>query len=221
MSFLSKLFGKRTTGTAPQNEEGPRTYKEKDNLGTRQDTLSVATSYWMARMSSAKKDPFVMYTFDNGNDARAALLELPCIHAAEDTGKLICTEVLIFGYYDTTEGKYEALVCGDELTHELWVQAQESFAKHGGRKKNDLEPPKQAASRPKATSGDAGKVVFVREDREPRHGQTMTYRIHKGPDAASAKAFLENNPVSKQFYYIVVETPEGSYCRDIQGVYKE
>jgi len=49
----------------------------------------------------------------------------------------------------------------------------------------------------------------------------MIYRVHKAPDAASAKAFLEQNPVTKQFYYIVVETPEGNYCRDIQGMYKE
>ena len=47
------------------------------------------------------------------------------------------------------------------------------------------------------------------------------YRIHEAPDAVSAKAFLKQNPVTKQHYYIVVKTPEGNYCRDIQGIYKE
>ena len=49
----------------------------------------------------------------------------------------------------------------------------------------------------------------------------MTYRIYKGPDRVSAEAFLKENPVTRKFYYIIVETPEGNYCRDIQGVYKE
>ena len=212
MGFLGKLFGEK--------EKQPKTFTEKDNKGTRHDTLDIASSYWMARISSPKKDPFVMYTFDNDEDARKALLELPCIHIAEDSQKLICTEVLIFGYYTTEQGKYESVVCGDDLTHELWQKAKESFAKNGGQRKNDLEPEKRAAQA-KAKEAKPSKVKFVREDRTERHGTTMIYRVHKAPDAASAKAFLEQNPVTKQFYYIVVETPEGNYCRDIQGMYKE
>ena len=70
------------------------------NRGDRHDDLSQAMAYWFNRMAaiSPKKAPYVMYTFDSEKDARAALLELPCIHAGED-GKLICTEYLIFGYY--------------------------------------------------------------------------------------------------------------------------
>lgn len=233
MSFLSKLFGKRAAGSGGQGtamqvenesgsaQQGAKKYKEKDNLGTRHDNVEFATGYWMSRMSQVRKDPYVMYVFDNGDDAREALLELPCIHAAADTGNLISTEILIFGYYQRDDGKYEAIICGDELTYELWEQAKESFARHGGERKNDLEPEKRAAAPPKTVTGDASKVVYVREDRQQQMGQTMIYRIHKGPDAASAKAFLEKNPVSRQFYYIVVETPEGNYCRDIQGIYKE
>jgi len=212
MGFLNKLFGEK--------EKQPKTFTEKDNKGTRHDTLDIASSYWMARVSSPKKDPFVMYTFDNDEDARKALLELPCIHIAEDSQKLICTEVLIFGYYTTEQGKYEAVVCGDDLTHELWQKAKESFAKHGGQRKNDLEPEKRAVQA-KAKEAKPSKVKFVREDRVQQYGTTMIYRVHKAPDAASAKAFLEQNPVTKQFYYIVVETPDGNYCRDIQGMYKE
>lgn len=218
MGFLDKLFGKET---GAQKGQGPKSFTEKDNRGTRHDTLGIASSYWMARISSPKKDPFVMYTFDNDEDARKALLELPSIHVAEDSQKLICTEVLIFGYYPTEQGKYEAVVCGDDLTHELWQKAKESFTKHGGQRKNDLEPEKRATPAAKVKEAKPAKVKFVREDHVQRYGTTMIYRVHKAPDAASAKAFLEQNPVTKQFYYIVVETPEGNYCRDIQGIYKE
>lgn len=192
------------------------------NRGMRQDTMSQATAYWMARMSSFKKDPFVMHTFENASDARAGLLELPCIHEDEDGG-LICTETLTFGHYQRDDGITEAIVCGDDLTHELWEQAIASFEKHGGKKKNDLEPEERAASAPQATTGDADKVAFVREDRKPAPLGTGTsvYRIYNGPDAASAKAFLDQNPVTEALYFIIVETPEGNYCRDIEGFYKE
>lgn len=218
MGFLDRLFGREAEA---KKEPSGRSFTEKDNRGTRHDALEMATAYWVARMSSPKKDPFVMYTFDNEKDAREALLELPCIHVAEDSRKLICSDVLIFGYYPTEQGKYEALVCGDDLTYELWQQAKESFGKHGGRRKNDLEPEKHTAPIAKTEAAKPGKVVFVREDRQQKAGATMIYRVHKAPDAASAMAFLEKNPVTRQFYYIVVETPEGNYCRDIQGMYKE
>ena len=167
------------------------------------------------------KTPLLVQSFESEKDAREALLELPCIHVAEDSKKLVCSEVLIFGCYPTEQGKYEALVCGDDLTYALWQQAKESFARHGGHRKNDLEPEKRAVPIVKAEPDQPGRVAFVREDRRQRAGVTMTYRVHKAPDAASAKAFLEQNPVARQFCYIVVETPEGNYCRDIQGIYKE
>ena len=61
----------------------------------------------------------------------------------------------------------------------------------------------------------------MREDRQEKMGKTFVYRIYQAPDAASAKAYLEQNPVHQQLYYVIVETPEGNYCRDIDGMYKE
>lgn len=49
----------------------------------------------------------------------------------------------------------------------------------------------------------------------------MTFKIFKASDAASAKAFLQGETVDRKFLYLVVETPEGNYGRDINGVYKE
>lgn len=197
---------------------------EKDNRGTRHDTEDIASSYWMTRISQTKKDPFVLYSFDTEKQAKDALLELPCIHEAEDTGKLICTEVLIFGCYKTQKGTCESVICGGDLTHDLWDKARKSFIKHGGkpRGQGDLEPEKGAKKpAPKVKSKKSGQVVFVREDKQNRMGVNFTYKIHKGPNAAAAKEFLANQPVNKQFLYYVVETPEGNYCKDIQGMYKE
>ena len=129
---------------------------------------------------------------------------------------------MIFGYYPTGSGKYEAIICGDELTHELWEQAKASFSKYGGHRKNDLEPERDTTSTSKAKKTKKSKVVFVRENRTPNpFGGINTYRIYKGPDRVSAQAFLKESPVTRNLYYIIVETPEGNYCRDIQGIYKE
>ena len=117
-------------------------------------------------MTSPVKDPYVMYIFDTGNDAREALLDLPCIHEGPD-GKLICTEPLIFGYYRQSDGQYEAVICGEKLTHELWERAKSSFESHGGRRKNDLEPEMDGSPAPPAGPASPEDVVFVKEERKP------------------------------------------------------
>jgi len=162
-----------------------------------------------------------MHKFAREEDARAALLALPCIHVASDSGKLICTQVLIFGYYKQTDGQYEAVICGDELPLELWEQAKTSFAKHGGRLKNELAPANRSRPASGSVPADVSEVLFDREERHQQMGITMIYRIHKAPDAASAQAFLQRHPVTTNHLYIVVETPEGTYGRDVDGIYKE
>jgi len=217
MGLLSKIRHKTASGDQVRIAT---TLRERDDRGTRHDSIEKASAYWMTRISMPKKDPFVMHTFDQKEDARSALLELKCIEVAEDTNNLICTEILIYGYWRTDEGTYEAVICGDELSYELWEQARESFARHGGRLKNELEPEDRAA-KPAVGGGSASMVKFVREDRQEKMGATFIYRIHKAPDGASAQGFLAENPVTQRLLYLIVETPQGNYCRDIDGIYKE
>lgn len=71
-------------------------------------------------------------------------------------------------------------------------------------------------------TGNMQKVIFIREDLSVLPtGNTATYRIHRASNAATAKQFLKNHPVNKPLLYIIVETPEGIYGRDIQGIYRE
>jgi hypothetical protein len=197
-------------------------YHESDNHGTRHDTLDLASSYWFARLHSHKKDPFVIYTFDDEQHARAALLELPYIHVANDTNSLICTETLIFGCYAVDDGKYEAVICGEDLALNQWENVHSSFVRHGGRLKNEERPHWRPTASDTNLSADEAPVIFVNELKSRNQaGHVCTYAIHKGPSAAAAKHFLAQRIVSKQLYYIVVETPEGNYGRDIDGIYKE
>lgn len=210
-----------TFGNFFKKGQPAKLFNEKDNLGTRQDTLSLANSYWKSRHLYQKIEPYVLYVFEHEKDARKALESLDCIHTANDTGNLICTETLIFGDYKTDDGKYEAIICGEDLTHKMWESAIKNFTRHNGKRKNDIEPGNKAKSDSKTDNLNLGKIIYIREDIKLVQGQTMIYRIYKGHNAASAKAFLEKNPVAKEFYYLVVETPDGNYCRDNLGMYKE
>lgn len=47
------------------------------------------------------------------------------------------------------------------------------------------------------------------------------YEIYKSTDVEGAKVFLKTKEVDKREYYIVVETPNGNWGKDIMGLYLE
>jgi hypothetical protein len=168
-----------------------------------------------------KFDPFVLYVFGDEAGARNALLELDCVHEAKDSGKLICTEPLIFGYYRTEDGQYEAIIAGENLSHELWQKAKEGFEKHGGRRKNDQEPEKQAAPVTKKSPDLASKVRLVRKYTDRNRPGNPTYEDYECNDVELAKEFLMTKSVDREQYYVTVKTPMGIWGMDIKGLYKE
>jgi hypothetical protein len=210
-----------TSVISKDNGNNSKNWQEKDNRGTRQYTSQEAVAFWLARNISQKFEPFLLYVFESEEDARNALLHTGIIYNSEDNGKLICTETLTFGYYRRDDGKYEAILCGDDLTHDLWKKSKECFIKHGGILNNQQEPVNKIDPVGPTTVADIQKVKFLREERSSANGQIGIYHVHAAPDAQSAKAFLEQNPVNQKFFFLVVETPEGNYCRDIAGTYKE
>jgi uncharacterized membrane protein YhaH (DUF805 family) len=202
---------------ATGNAHTGKTYYERDNRGMRVETLQQSIAYWTGeRMQSVRKDPFVCYAFADVNDARHAMLALPFIHIAVDTGKMICDEVFRFGYYATNNGGYEAFITGADLTVEHWETTGEIFRKYNGTKKSDLKPEK-SASAVSQDAGDVTKVKFVREDRD----DTAVWRVHSAPGKADALAFLSKQTVKLPLFYIVVETPDGNFGKDKDGVYQE
>lgn len=81
-----------------------KTWTEADNMGSRQETISQAMSYWMMeRPRLSVKPPFTMFVMPSGEVAVEAMLELPFIHRAADSGKLICERMMTFGCYEVTE----------------------------------------------------------------------------------------------------------------------
>ncbi|HVL86575.1 MAG TPA: hypothetical protein VM681_01005 [Candidatus Thermoplasmatota archaeon] len=219
MGLWSRLVGKSESA----EQRTPGEFLERDNVGTRQDTDEKSSAYWINRNASQKFEPYILHAFPTEGAAREALLEVPCIHEAKDTGALVCTETLTFGVYRfSQDGTFHAILAGEDLTVETFEAAKAAFAKHGGRpfRTGEQAPTKRVSPRPRAAKS-RGSVRFVREERQDRGGIEMIYRIHEAPDAATAQAFLQQNPVTQPLVYLVVETPEGNYCRDVQGMYKE
>jgi len=72
------------------------------------------------------------------------------------------------------------------------------------------------------TLWEKGNVVFVlREKRPGPLGVQFDYEVYRGPSKRAALAFLRHKSVFQRNFYIIVETPEGNYGRDIDGVFDE
>lgn len=217
------MFAQMPEEKKEEKKPTEKTYTEKDNLGTRQDSQSQATAYWLGeRMQKQVKPPFTLFTVPSYAAGEQALLELPFFHKASDSGKLVCDRLMVFGLYEVTEngvstGEYEVLVCGNDLTLDEFNQAERALTKAGGKRKNSQAP--DASVKAPSGEGDAAKVTY--DKTEAGNDGVSTYEVYTGPDKASALAFLRTRTVTKNYYYVVVDTPEGSFGRDINGIYEE
>jgi len=225
MGFFDRIFGisdKDKLGSKTGQTASVLSFQEKDNLGLRINSYSQSTAYWTTRLVKQIDDPFIAYTFQTEDNARKALLTLPCMHIAKDSGNIICTEVLDFGVHEDPEaGPYVAFISGKGFDYDLYEQANARFSHFGGKEINKKEPVKTTKKVSGPGSTGLSQVTFVREDKEDGFGGIATYRIYKASSAESAKAFLKEQKVTKQLYYISVHTPEGNFGRDIEGIYQE
>jgi hypothetical protein len=92
----------------------------------------------------------------------------------------------------------------------------------GGKphQKQAQESTKREIAQP--TMPDMNSVKFIKkEQRVSALGNLGTDEIYKAADAVSAQAFLQTKTVSQMYHIIIVETPEGNYCKDANGTYKE
>lgn len=221
MNFWKKLFGGEPLENKPSSEpetSGTREYTEQDNIGTRFDTENKCEGYFIAQ-SQHGPEPIVYYWFDDKETAVRAFSEVSCMAIATDSGKLICTETLNFGLFKPSSDVWGAFLAGKSLSYNLWKEARECFEKHGGKLRREEEPPKETVQTSKK-AGDPKLVSFSHERRDPSSGVEAIYRHHNAPDKASALAWLKENPVDKRFFFLVVDTPEGTIARDIQGIFE-
>lgn len=222
-----------TTIQAAQRSIKPSTtspWLAQDNLGTRYQDAAHARTVWLASHLTTYT-PVVIYHFPTLDAAHQAITQLSFIHEAADTGDLIATEVVEFGCFVNEDGQGEVMICGKGFTLNRWQEAMDKLAAAGGILHREQKPEAQPSAtitpaapeeRPAVLAAPAAptktdSVTFVSEDHKGMH----TYRVHRAPSKAAAIAFLQANPVTQNYLYLIVETPEGDFGRDINGIYEE
>ena len=215
----------RTSNTANNISSARKIYYERDNVGIRQETIAQAIAYWKKeRPGLSDQPPFTLFTFPSAAEAEKAMLELPFIHKAADSGKLICDRMMTFGCYATKtrgvqkgQAQYEVMVTGSNLTQDELLFAETVFSSYQGICKVRNVPSANSDS-PDA----GGNVALIRYSGTIKGNDGIsTYEIYSGPDKASAFAFLRNKTVVRRYYYIIVDTPAGSFGKDCVGFYRE
>jgi hypothetical protein len=199
---------------------------QKDNLGTK---IPDGLFLWAEtqRTRKGKPIPLIVCEYDNEKDAYNALLKLPFIHIAQDSGELISSEILSYGYYKVNETIYHAAICGWSIRSDLWREAKNILEKSGGNLIDIIEPEIEADLQD--TNEADNRVVFVREyqnlfefmQNNQLHKIMVTYRIFRANNAQAAMQFLSIQSIEKKHYQLIVETPSGNYCRDVSGFYRE
>ncbi|MDF1591040.1 MAG: hypothetical protein P1P89_05940 [Desulfobacterales bacterium] len=194
-------------------------FYEKDNQAVRIHRLSQAKDFWSDYETWRPTTPFLRYVFNTQLQAMEALLSVTCVHEAEDTGHLICTEPITMGCYRVIDGRYEVFLSGEKLTYTTWSEATEKFSLHRGQYRNQLKP--ETYERFKSQS-QADQVVFKKEYYEVTLTDTLFYQIFEASSFVAAKNFLmrPENLITARNRYIHVITPKGTLCRDINGIHE-
>lgn len=200
--------------TSKKETKQKNEFSASDNVGTLFSDKSQADAYWVARTAGQKFEPFLLYEFGIMNDAINGIKGNDFIHTCAD-GSLICTEAFVFGIYENEKGKFEAFIAGWDITLAQWKQAKNSLDNNGGELVKEQKPGKEVKK--ETEKADISSVVHQSTDQSGPN----TYEVYSGPDAETAKEFLKTKNVMQPLYYVVVETPEGNYGRDKDGIYKE
>jgi hypothetical protein len=215
-----------------------KVYSSTDNLGTGYTDCRKADAAWQVQGMTLSKGstttmyfntgeiqnyvskghPFLCFTFNDEAHAKNGISSISFIKKASDTNEFISLEILEYGCYETEKtGKWEVIIWGENLTIEMFNEAKSNLEKAGGVMKGERVPIKHSSSGPKPAQKPKGKASYVRTDRK---GQN-TYEIYKAPSKLVALDFLKGKTVTKALYFLIVETPEGNWGKDIDGIYQE
>lgn len=78
-------------------------------------------------------------------------------------------------------------------------------------------------------TSETDKVIFAREYQDYKTVQidsqtsttvTFTYKVYRAESRNIAISFLENSLVETSYSHLIVQTPEGNYYRDINGIHE-
>lgn len=169
---------------------------------------------------------YVAYWYAEEGDARSALAHLSFIEDRGFSKPMVCTPDIDFGVYREVENekeRYISFVGGPALTHMLWREAKVRLGRHEEAREYKIsDPPERRAvvPDPATVGGKAQGVELVHEG--DGDGDDFAYYYHlRAPSKESAQAYLKKVAVGEPGLFVVVETPEGHWGRDMRGTYRE
>jgi hypothetical protein len=176
--------------------------------------------------SMAEEDPdnfkYVAYRFPTIEEARKALVQLSYITEATG-GELKCLKDILFGFYPHQE-KFVSFVGGPALHYALWREASAIFPELPGAEYFRVSPaPDVHLEIPdiEALLRDENLQVSHVENREGEGDDYSQYYVYRAPNKLNAIEFLKRVNVQEPGVHVLVETPEGTWGKDENGIYQE
>ena len=134
-SSFGKVFAKLRKKTGSKGD-----YSDRDNCGRYAKTFAQANQFFDEEcVNPIDPPPFTVFWFRTKRAAEKALLKLPFIHRAADSGKLISELSISYGIYKVPhETGCVAFVLGTALELEGFELAEKSFSRNGVFKNHSL-----------------------------------------------------------------------------------
>lgn len=107
-------------------------YSDRDNCGRYAKTFAQANQFFDEEcVNPIDPPPFTVFWFRTKKAAEKALLKLPFIHRAADSGELISELSISYGIYRVPHDTgFAAFVLGSELSLEDFEATEKAFSQH-------------------------------------------------------------------------------------------
>jgi hypothetical protein len=182
----------------------------------------VQRDFWAMADADPERFKYVAYMFPTQQEAQDALLQLSFITEGSG-GQLKCSREVQFGSY-THHGKFVAFVGGNDLHYALWREASAVLPELPNAEYFRVsEAPGVMLEIPdieQLLRDENLKVEHV-ENREGEGKDYSQYYVYRAPDKQNALEFLKRARVTEAGVHVIVQTPEGTWGKDENGIYQE
>ncbi|MBR4675033.1 MAG: hypothetical protein IKP00_11260 [Victivallales bacterium] len=183
----------------------------------------VQKDFWDRAAADPENFKYVAYMFPSIKEATSALQKLTYITATPN-GDLRCTrDNLLFGVYPHQDGAV-AFIGGSDFHYAPWREATAVLPELEGARyfKVSTEPAVslEVPDIDKMATEQNIKIesLGVEDYTDPEGGFTRCYK-YKAESKEMAMLFLENFQVNEEGIVVQVETPEGIFGKDENGIY--
>ncbi|NLF19422.1 MAG: hypothetical protein GX595_19510 [Lentisphaerae bacterium] len=196
--------------------------RAKDPKRFFQGTGRLQRDFWAQAEADPTHFKYVAYRYPTMEEARSALLQLSYINEAPGA-QLRCHRDILYGFYPHQD-KFVSFVGGANLHYALWREASAVLPELPGaeyfRVSTAPDVMLEIPDIEQLLRDEDLKIEHV-ENREGEGDDYSRYFVYRAPDKQNALEFLKRARVSEPGVHVLVETPEGTWGKDENGIYQE